>query len=291
MKRQTYHLYGRTPITFTVALCIVRTMTSTIKGKEKVVSYSLYSNDVQARRVTIAAQEALSHSRSTDIESLSSAQQTMHNYLNIHPQAWAGTLSIWSMYNVLLHRRAMALVEVPCHKHGIPIQTLGEYPLFTGLKLVRGAVSDVVIVPADEDPLYTSGKFPLPRQVAQRLKAIERAGVPSDLLYTYIAHEVPRNSVSEDGPLPLEVICPPAPVQTVQASEQLGTIAHAATAGLLSKLGGASLVGARGAAKGATLAGIAAGVAASLLLDPLIFGALADERGIATWFVIAQWAW
>ena len=33
------------------------------------------------------------------------------------------------------------------------------------------------------------------------------------------------------------------------------------------------------------------GAVTSLLLDPLIFGALADERGIATWFVIAQWAW
>jgi hypothetical protein len=38
-------------------------------------------------------------------------------------------------------------------------------------------------------------------------------------------------------------------------------------------------------------AGAAGVVATELLLDPVIFGALADERGMATWFVLAQWVW
>jgi hypothetical protein len=217
--------------------------------------------------------------------------QYTRRHLNIASETWAGTLAIWSMYNArynaLLHQQATALVEVPCQRHGIPIQTLGEYPLFRGLKLVRGEVSDVVIVPADEDPLFVSGKFPLPQQVDQRLRAIKRAGVPCDMLYTYIAHEVPRGSVSEDGPLPLEVIIPPAPALTVRTSEHLGTIAHALTVTLLGKLGQAAAT----SVQGAGVLGLGAGLVTSILLDPLIFGAIADERGMATWFVLAQWAW
>lgn len=241
---------------------------------------TLYKNDAQALRVTRSAQQALA------LPSRKAVRYTK-GHLSIAPETLAGTISLWAQYNVMLHQRATALVEVPCREQGIAIQTLGEYPLFTGLKLVHGSVSDVVIVPADEDPLISTGDFPLPREVEQRLRAMKRAGVPFDMLYTYIAHEVPRYSVNEAGPLPLEVVLPPDPARTIQTSQRLGAVAHAATSALLGGLGRAARAGVNGAA----LATLGSGVAAVILLDPLIFGAIADERGMATWFVLAQWTW
>ncbi|HZR43207.1 MAG TPA: hypothetical protein VFB12_24030 [Ktedonobacteraceae bacterium] len=249
----------------------------------------LYKDDVHARRVTTAAQAALA------VTSDSTMPYT-REHLRIAPQTWAASVCsvymlstsvMMSKYNKLLRQRATALVEVPCRQHGIPIQVLGEYPLFSGLKLVRGTTSDVVIVPADEDPLIVEGDFPLPQQVKQRLRAIEQAGVPFDMLYTYIAHEVPPYSVPSEGPVPLEVVLPPAPQRTVQTSERLGKIAHVATTSVLAGLGRTATSSLRGAA----IAGAVLGAATSVLLDPLIFGAIADERGMATWFVLAQWAW
>jgi hypothetical protein len=193
----------------------------------------------------------------------------------------------WSQRNKLLRQQATALVEVPCRQYGIAIQTLGEYPLFTGLKLVRGNISDVVIVPANEDPLVMSGNFPLPQKVRRRLRAMEQAGVPFDMLYTYIAHEVPCGSVSEDGPIPLEVVLPSAPIETRHTSERLGNIAFTTQSSLLRLLG----LAARTSLLGLGTVSRGAGRAMEILLDPLIFGAIADQRGMATWFVLAQWAW
>ncbi|QBD79221.1 hypothetical protein EPA93_25860 [Ktedonosporobacter rubrisoli] len=244
---------------------------------------TLYKNDARARQVTRVAQQAL------DSPSRSAVHYT-RRHLSIAPETIAGTLSLWTtyaLYNKMLHQRAVALVEAPCREHGIAIQTLGEYPLFSGLKLVHAPTSDVVIVPADEDPLIVTGKFPLPDAVKQRLQAMRAAGVPFDMLYTYIAHEVPPYSVSEEGPLPLEVIKPPAPAQTVRAAERLGWLAHAATTTLIGSTGRLFSESLRAS----TRAGLVVGTAAALLLDPLIFGAIADERGMATWFVLAQWAW
>jgi hypothetical protein len=99
-----------------------------------------------------------------------------------------------------------------------------------------------------------------------------------------IAHEVPRNSVCPGGPLPLEVIKPPSPTGVTRTSERLGAIAHAATISLLKGV----LVTARAPVVGASAAGA---FIAGLLLDPVIFGAFADEHGMATWFVLAQWVW
>jgi len=244
---------------------------------------NLYSNVLQARRVTAAAVQALA---STEAAQEISGRPNQ-NYLSIPAATLAGTVSMWSMYDVMLHKRATELVERPCRKHGIEIQTLGEYPLFTGTKLVHGRLSDVVIVPAEEDPLITTGKFPLPKKVDQRLRAMQKAGVPFDMIRTYIAHEVPPYSIREEGPIPLEVIAPPHPEQAVRLSNQLGFIADAATTTLVGSVGRAAKAAAGGT--GAVAAGTA--IAASFLLDPLIFGAIADERGMATWFVLAQWAW
>src|SRR5437588_11032739 len=111
----------------------------------------LYKDYVQAKRVTTAAQYALaSPARSSVIYS--------DGRLRMPRETLAGTVGIWTMQNVQLHRRATALVETPCKQHGIAIQTLGEYPLFSGIKLVHGEVSEVVIVPAEEAPLIGTGQ-------------------------------------------------------------------------------------------------------------------------------------
>lgn len=257
-------------------------------------NYTLYKNEQQARRVTCAAQRALAMSLPANAPAGTDEVVAMYGrtvrMVHLAPETLAGTVGVLSLYNVeynlALHRRAMQQVAQPCEQLGLAVEALGEYPLFRGLKLVQGRDTDVVIVPADDDPLLTSGKFPMPRKVHGRMEALRKAGVPFERLYTYIAHEVPRGSVSPDGPLTLEAITPPAPRSGVRTSRCLGNVAHAMTHTVLAALG----LAARGGVYGAALAGAGAETL-SILLDPLIFGAFADERGMATWFVLAQWAW
>lgn len=244
------------------------------------MSNNLYRNAVQANRVTVVAQQALASPNRNVVTH-------KQRHLSVPRETLVGTVALWASHNTALRRRATALVEIPCREHGITIQTLGEYPLFAGIKLVHGTTSDVIIVPAEEDPLLVTGEFPLPKVVAARLRAIERAGVPFEQVRTYIAHEVPCYSVDPHGPIPIEVVRPPVPAQTRRTSERLGAVACGATISLLKGLRRTATVGILGAGA-ATVGGIAA---AGVLLDPLIFGAVADERGMATWFVLAQWAW
>jgi hypothetical protein len=252
----------------------------------------LYVDDAQARRVTAAAQQALALPGQKPIS-------PTRPHLPTPDMAWASTALIYSTYqqqvrirqqqfqqqNAMLRQQASELVLEPCQAHGIAIQILGEYPLFSGLKLVHGKTTDVVIVPAEEDPLVIDKDFPLPIRVRQRLNALERAGVPFEMLYTYIAHEVPPYSVPETGPFPREIITPITDAERLSA--RLGIIANALTGTVISGLKAAATEGVRKAA----YLGISLGGTAAALLDPLIFGAIADERGMATWFVLAQWAW
>jgi len=237
----------------------------------------LYNDSVQGKRVTAIAQRALANNTGGPV-TYTNAQ------INIAPETLAG---IWAMQNILLHQQAQALITTPCRQHGIAIQILGEYPLFSGLKLVRGQVSDVIIVPAEQDLLITTGKFPLPKAIHDKLRAMEKAGVPCDLLHTYIAHEVPSGSVNPAGPIPLEAIVPPVPAHVIRTSRRLGVVAHAATVSLFRGIRHTASKGLLGAGA-ATMGAVAA---STRLLDPLIFGALAGERGMATWFVLAQWVW
>lgn len=252
-------------------------------------SYTLYKDEQQTRRVTRAAQRGLATSL-PDVPITGEIVAVHRRPVHLAPETLAGTLGILSLYNVeynlALRRRAVQQVVRPSEQHNLTVEALGEYPLFQDLKLVQGRDTDVVIVPADDDPLLNSGKFPMPRKMHRRMEALRKAGVPFDRLYTYVAHEVLHGSVSPSGPLTLEAIAPPAPRSVVRTSRYLGNVAQAMTT---SVLGGLGLI-ARGGVYSAALAG-AGTEALSILLDPLIFGAFADERGMATWFVLAQWAW
>jgi hypothetical protein len=220
------------------------------------------------------------------------------------------------MQHAALKHRAVELVEAPCRQHGIALEALGIYPLFPDLKLVPGTVTDMVIVPAEQDPLITTGKFPLPKAVRDKLGALQRAGVPFELLHTYIAHEVPANSVSPYGPIPLEAVLPPPSARVTRTSEMLGSIAHAATISFLRGTLLTASAAARGASSIAKDTGSVAGAApltmgaaamsfgsrtgaaaanlgsrALMMLDPVIFCALPDEHGIAVWYAVASWVW
>ncbi len=116
---------------------------------------------------------------------------------------------------------------------------------------------------------------------------MEQIGVPLDRMFTYIAHEVPPNTIDTNSPLPLEVIAPPPPARALRQSARLGAIAHVSTISALKGFRRSFTTSVQSVAVGA----LAAGAAAALLLDPIIFGALADERGMATWIVLAQWVW
>lgn len=229
----------------------------------------------------------------------------------------SGTLaSALMMQHAALYDRAVELVEAPCRQQRIDLENLGIYPLFPDLKLVRGTVTDMVIVPAEQDPLIKTGKFPLPKSVRDKLGALQRAGVPFELLHTYIAHEVPANSVSPIGPIPLEAVLPPPSAQITRTSEMLGSIAHATTISLLRGTLLTATSAARGAGTIARGVGNAAGAAtltlgtaamnlgssasttavhvgsrALTMLDPVIFCALPDEHGIAVWYAVASWVW
>lgn len=242
---------------------------------------TLYKDEVQARRVVAVVHHELHRS-------LSQPVRAANGKVSIAPEILAGTLTTWAMQNVRLNRQGRELVEYPCQRAGIVVESLGEYPLFTGTKLARGSMTDVVIVPAEQDPLFTSGQFALPRDVQNRLRAMEQAGVPFDRLFTYIAHEVPAGTVGAGGYIPLEAVVPPAPERARHLSERLGSIAHFSTISPLRGFRRTLAASAKGAAVGALVTGAAA---AAILLDPIIFGALADERGMATWFVLAQWVW
>src|SRR2546421_13107436 len=97
--------------------------------KEQTMQGKLYTDNLQAQRVTLAAQQALASPQAVAI-------RPQRSYLRIPAAALAGTIGLQSMYNVMLRQRATQLVATPCQEHGIDIQTLGEYPLFTGTKLV-----------------------------------------------------------------------------------------------------------------------------------------------------------
>lgn len=241
---------------------------------------TLYKNEEQARRVVTAVHDELHRS-------LSQPVRAVNGRISIAPEILAGTISTWAIQNVTLNREARTLVEYPCQRAGIVVENLGEYPLFTDAKIARGPLTDVVIVPAEQDPLFASGQFALPRSVQSRLQAMEKIGVPLDLLFTYIAHEVPSNTVDADGFIPLEVIAPPPPERTQRLSERLGAVAHTSTISALRGFRRTAAAGALGVAAGT----LVAGVVVARLLDPIIFGALPDERGMATWFVLAQWVW
>ena len=86
--------------------------------------------------------------------------------------------------------------------------------------------------------------------------------------------------MEEGDSIPLELIKPPAPAQTVRTSERLGKIAYTTTASLL-----------KGALVAAAAPAVFTGMALVTLLDPVIFGAIADKRGMGSWFALAQWTW
>ncbi len=116
---------------------------------------SLYKNEGQARRVVSIVHEELHRSLARPV-------RLVDGRISIAPEILAGTLSTWAMQNIKLNRQARALVEYPCLRQELVVETLGEYPLFTEMRLVQGPVSDVVIVPADQDPCLLAVGFPCP---------------------------------------------------------------------------------------------------------------------------------
>jgi hypothetical protein len=275
------------------------------KGNEKMPDQ--FSKSLELSRSAGHGQQRTQSTNTYNVGTFSNAQRHIHS----------GTLaSALMVQHTALYHRAMELVEAPCRQYGIALETLGIYPLFPDLKLVRGTVTDMVIVPAEQDPLITTGKFPLPKDVRDKLAALQRAGVPLELLHTYIAHEVPANSVSPNGPIPLEAVLPPPSARITRTSEILGSIAHATTISFLRGMLLTASAAARGAGTMAKEIGSVAGAAtltlgtaamsfgssagaatadvgsrALMMLDPVIFCALPDEHGIAVWYAVASWVW
>src|SRR5205085_8676891 len=98
--------------------------------------------------VTVIREEIVNTSRNPVIYS--------NGRLSMAPEILAGTLAMWHAQNAALHHKAVELVEIPCKQQGIVISTLGEYPLFTQLKLIRGEITDVVIVDRKSTRLNSS---------------------------------------------------------------------------------------------------------------------------------------
>jgi len=190
---------------------------------------------------------------------------------------------------LLLHR-AWTEVLAPSQKQGISgIQPLGFHPIFDHIRMVEARDSDWLIFPMEKDPIYQSGKFPMPRRVLEHFRAVDASGASFDTLY--VAHELPKDLLKQgDDAAVLRAIAPPPPEDVAQLSARLGRVS------LGTLLGAFGIPWRQVAEAGLALGGAAVAAVSFLALDPIIFGVIAPRQPArvgdpAFFFVLASWRW
>jgi hypothetical protein len=150
---------------------------------------------------------------------------------------------------------------------------------------------DWVLLDAASDPLLKEPNgFPVPDRVLRDLRRVADR-VEFDAIY--VAHEVPRGAVTEEGPPRVEAFLPPAPPEVARLSKRLG-----GTSAALWTLAAAPLVLA-GLLGGLVLAGTAvvAAMGTTIGLDPVLLGVIvrpghAPATGEpAAWFHLGHWTY
>jgi hypothetical protein len=169
-------------------------------------------------------------------------------------------------------------------ENGIPLRVLGVRPLFDQVRVVTQTTPNWALYNLSHDPLWQTGKFPIPRRHLGRLNQLYRTGVEFDVLY--VAHELPVDFDPEVDPLELELFKPGPPRTVLQLAQRFGAI----TDGILSTYAAAL----RRPIQALTVAGLNS---SSVLRDPILMGAVIPsgvnpEEGVpAVWFLLAAWRW
>lgn len=187
-----------------------------------------------------------------------------------------------------LAERACRQVLAPCRRRGLAgVEPLGFLPLFEEIRLVEGRNCDWLVFPMEADPLYKSGRFPVPRRTLRHLRAVDAAEASFDALY--IAHELPKGLIRQGDEVAVwRALAPPPPKALVELSARLGR----ASLGALLAAFGAPFVAGGGLALGAAVAA----APALTVLDPIILGAVGARRPAqagdpAYFFLLAAWRW
>lgn len=176
------------------------------------------------------------------------------------------------------------MVRTICLAQRISVPVLGVNPLFDHVKLVTHTTPNWAVYNLSHDPLWQTGKFPIPLHHVRRLKRLYRGGIEFDALY--VAHELPMDFDHKNDRLELGLIKPSPPKNALQLAQKLGV----ATDGIVSIFAAAirkpfqSLV-------------VAGNHASAILRDPILMGAIIqpgvnpDEGVPAVWFLLAAWRW
>ncbi|RIK36804.1 MAG: hypothetical protein DCC55_26205 [Chloroflexi bacterium] len=187
--------------------------------------------------------------------------------------------------------------------HDLEVGHLFNAPLFSGEQWfpLPEQGREWRLMCLDEDPLFDSpGGFPFPDAVLQLLDRIQRAGLEFDTYY--VAHELLLQPEGPVGRTPLALLQPPPPRQTMEASAKLGGWAgqaqHLASLPLVGAVAGLTAGAALSAALGAmAVGGVGLALSGLALLDPILFGVVADPAQpfqpgtVAAWYAVAVWSY
>ena len=182
-----------------------------------------------------------------------------------------------------LINRAKRVKSISIEK-GIPLPILGTNPLFDGVKLVTNTTPNWALYNLSHDPLWQTGKFPIPRQHLRRLNRLYRGGVEFDVLY--IAHELPADFNYKNDYLELKWIKPPPPKTALQLAQKFGV-----TADVMVSIYAAAI------RKPIQALTVAVNNTSVTLRDPILMGTIIppgvnpDEGVPAVWFLLAAWRW
>lgn len=183
-----------------------------------------------------------------------------------------------------LHTEMASLMRMGA-QYGLPLRLAQYAPIPSGPQLYRGESTEVVVISAADDPLFTDPDgFPMPKKNLDDLRRIQAAGIQFDDIW--VAHELPLGTVQRGSPLTAEMLAPPTSRQAAETSHRLGKVG-----GMLWKMAAFPLLIAGG------LAVAAAAPVAAIGLDPIIFGlrVTPGRRAVvgeaAAWVMLTAWAW
>jgi hypothetical protein len=176
---------------------------------------------------------------------------------------------------------------------GVPIRPVGVGTMPTVPLLTTYQESPWVVCPLDDDPLFKSGKFPIPRARRRDLQRLSRAGVTMDELF--VAHELVPETVAKSVGTPA-----PGSVMPLTPHQVELVVDHPGPSRSTRRFTDTSGRIARAVSDGAIAAGSAAAVGAGALallpfavIDPIIFGArrLPHDPQRAVVFELVRWDW
>ena len=175
-------------------------------------------------------------------------------------------------------------IETITRDNSLSVRFLGYNILPKQVCVYPGEKSDWAIMNLKSDPVfYANGEsMIIPDKVALQIRTIVNAGIEFDAIY--IAHEIPKSSVKPGQPVPLELIAPPPPPETMYRVRKLGNEVDK----FWKKIAAISTT---------TVAATAAAFAALTPVDPVLFGVNINEAWklkntpVGMWYYIARWDW